>query len=379
MDFSNVMLFGFIVFLAYQINKTNKLQRSQEALFEHTKTLYAQKDDGEIYRHTPTVSQAPDTFTAPISGLHHHIGSFDHPKVIIRNHPQPPEHAPPLEPLTTPVGNLYAPDKKETFDSLVITDKTSEDLKRGIAKVTLENYILDDMGWSSIDNTRRSILNFYGPPGVGKTKAAMVLANELNLPLLHVDYSSIVSKWVGSTGRNLKKIFQTANQYGAIIFLDEADSLLNQRSENVESSNSEYLNQEKNILMQELDRYNGIVILTTNLFSNYDEALLRRISQHVEFQLPNEGLLQKLLSRHIPVKTKLDQSVNLQAVAKASAGLSGGDVKNLVREAIVQCVVDFKAGKTKSPKLTQQHLLNQVVEIRRGKDKHKGVRNKLGI
>jgi hypothetical protein len=369
-----------IGYLCYIIYKTNKDHKKDVLAFhvKHRLGAYSASADNESSSpHGITLDSATVTDTP--------YPNFRKASVIIRkpqtqNMDEETQQPPPFpEKLETPVGTLYSPHKNETLSSLILSEKTTSDLQRGMAKVTLENFILDDMGWESIDSTRRSILNFYGPPGVGKTKAAMVIANELKRPLLHVDYSKIVSKWVGSTGRNIKKIFDTASSYNAILFLDEADSLLNQRSENVESSNSEYLNQEKNVLMQELDRFNGVVILTTNLFTNYDAALLRRISQHVEFKLPDEALLLKLIEKHIPTKTKLDASVDLMAVAKASRGLSGGDIKNVIRESIVQCVLEFKSGKIKEPSLSQRHLLNQVGEIRSGKDKHKGVRNKLGI
>jgi SpoVK/Ycf46/Vps4 family AAA+-type ATPase len=279
----------------------------------------------------------------------------------------------------TEVGMIRLPNPLNTFESLILEEKTVRDLKKGLGKVTLDSYIRKDLGWDAIDSSRRTVLNFYGPPGTGKTKAAQVVANILEKKMLHVDYSAVVGKYVGETGKNLKKIFQIAKENDAIIFLDEADSLLNKRSSDIKSPHGEYLNQEKNILMQELDKFDGVVILTTNLFANYDDALIRRIAQHVAFNLPSLELRAQLIESHIPKEVKLADNVKLTDIAKIAQGFSGGDIKNLVHDALVQCALDVKSGELASPQLTLENLTEQVTEIKSTNNKHKCALNRMGL
>jgi SpoVK/Ycf46/Vps4 family AAA+-type ATPase len=284
-----------------------------------------------------------------------------------------------LKEKMTEVGMIRLPNPLNTFESLILEEKTVRDLKKGLGKVTLDSYIRKDLGWDAIDSSRRTVLNFYGPPGTGKTKAAQVVANILEKKMLHVDYSAVVGKYVGETGKNLKKIFQIAKENDAIIFLDEADSLLNKRSSDIKSPHGEYLNQEKNILMQELDKFDGVVILTTNLFANYDDALIRRIAQHVAFNLPSLELRAQLIESHIPKEVKLADNVKLTDIAKIAQGFSGGDIKNLVHDALVQCALDVKSGELASPQLTLENLTEQVTEIKSTNNKHKCALNRMGL
>ena len=126
---------------------------------------------------------------------------------------------------------------------------------------------------------------FSGPSGTGKTLSAEVLARELNLDLYRVDLSSTVSKYIGETEKNLKKIFDAADQGGCVLLFDEADSVFGKRGE-VRDSNDRYANTQVNYLLQRLETFNGLALLTTNLESSMDVAFMRRLQFVINFRAP---------------------------------------------------------------------------------------------
>ncbi len=169
-------------------------------------------------------------------------------------------------------------------------------------------------------------MNFYGPPGTGKTRAALGIALRLGKPLYQVDYSAVISKYLGDTAKHIKAAFQAACEHGAILFFDEADSLLSKRVSTGESCSTS-INQNRNCLMQELDRFDGVVIVTTNLFENYDPALLRRIQRHIKFRVPDASMRRELFALHLPNPDRV--TGDYAVLAALSRGLSGGDILNV--------------------------------------------------
>jgi len=129
---------------------------------------------------------------------------------------------------------------------------------------------------------RRGVALFHGARGTGKTLAAETLARELGLQLLRIDLASVVSKYIGETEKNLAAVFDQAERSGAILFFEEADALFGKRSE-VEDSHDRYANIEVSSLLQRIEDYNGIAILTSNARQNIDPAFLRRLRFVVEF------------------------------------------------------------------------------------------------
>jgi ATP-dependent 26S proteasome regulatory subunit len=118
-------------------------------------------------------------------------------------------------------------------------------------------------------------------------------------PLYQVGCSAVISKYLGDTAKHIKLAFERAPHHGAVLFLDEADSLLSRRV-SLDESCATSINQNRNTLMQELDRFEGVVVMTTNLFGNYDDALLRRVQRHIQFRLPNASMRRELLALHLP-------------------------------------------------------------------------------
>ena len=172
---------------------------------------------------------------------------------------------------------------------------------------------------------------FAGQPGTGKTMAAEVLATDLGLELYKIDLSSIVSKYIGETEKNLEKIFREGATSNAILFFDEADSLFGKRSQ-VKDSHDRYANIEISYLLQRMEEYDGIVILATNLRKNLDDAFIRRLHGAIEFPMPEELDRLEIWQRTFPPEAPLDANADLGFLANKFK-LSGGNIKNIVLEA----------------------------------------------
>jgi SpoVK/Ycf46/Vps4 family AAA+-type ATPase len=190
---------------------------------------------------------------------------------------------------------------------------------------------------------------FDGPPGTGKTLCAELLAAELGRPLYRVHIPNVVSKWVGETEKNISEIFARARSVQSVLLFDEADSLFSARTE-VRSSNDRFANQEVNLLLQEIERSDGIVILTTNLFGGLDEALRRRIQYRVTFPMPGAAERARIWERLVPAETPLAADVNFERMG-ALYEFAGGAIKNAVVRASYRAWEDGGG-------LTQGHLID---------------------
>ncbi len=174
---------------------------------------------------------------------------------------------------------------------------------------------------------------FAGPPGTGKTLLANAIANELGKVLYRVDLSRIVDKYIGETEKNLGKIFDEASKAQAIILFDEADALFAKRTE-VKSSNDRHANQEINYLLQKLESYNGITILTTNLSKSIDDAFRRRIRFIVDFPMPDARARASLWKRMIPPEAPIEKGIRWSWLADTFE-MSGGHIRNAVLKASI--------------------------------------------
>ncbi|MEP0916874.1 ATP-binding protein [Leptolyngbya sp. DQ-M1] len=168
---------------------------------------------------------------------------------------------------------------------------------------------------------------FSGLPGTGKTMAAEVIAQELQLDLYQIDLSQIVSKYIGETEKNLDRIFTAAANSNAILLFDEADALFGKRSE-VQDSHDRYANIEIGYLLQKMEEYEGIAILTTNLRSSLDDAFVRRLRFMIDFPLPNERDRLCIWERIFPAATPRSPDVDLSAMARRFE-ISGANIRNI--------------------------------------------------
>lgn len=175
---------------------------------------------------------------------------------------------------------------KYTWDDLVMPDGQIELLKAACNQVKFKHKVYDKWGFSEKNHYGQGVsMLFYGPPGTGKTMTAQVIANELNMEIYKVDLSTVMSKYIGETEKNLSVIFDEVKKSNSILFFDEADSLFGKRTE-TKDSNDKYANAETSYLLQKMEEYSGIVILATNYMQNFDEAYKRRIKYMIHFSFP---------------------------------------------------------------------------------------------
>ena len=170
---------------------------------------------------------------------------------------------------------------------------------------------------------------FSGPSGTGKTLAAEVLANELRLDLHRVDLSQVVSKYIGETEKNLRRVFDAADEGATVLLFDEADALFGKRSD-VKDSHDRYANVEISYLLQRVEAYRGLAILTTNMRAAVDTAFLRRLAFVVEFPFPDAPLRQEIWRRMFPAATPTE-GLDWEQLARLS--LAGGNIRNVALSA----------------------------------------------
>lgn len=171
---------------------------------------------------------------------------------------------------------------------------------------------------------------FHGPPGTGKTLTATLLGNEFNRPVYRIDLSQVVSKYIGETEQNLEKIFSYAENKDWILLFDEADALFGKRT-NVKSSNDRYANQEVSYLLQRVENFNGLVILTSNFKNNIDDAFLRRFNAVIKFSKPTAEERTKLWNNTLPKNIETEKEAVLKIASQYE--LTGAQIVSAVMHA----------------------------------------------
>ena len=174
---------------------------------------------------------------------------------------------------------------------------------------------------------------FYGPPGTGKTLTANVLGNETGKDVYKIDLSMVVSKYIGETEKNLELLFARAEDKNWILFFDEADAIFGKRTD-VRDAHDKYANQEVSYLLQRIEDFNGLVILTTNTRKSIDEAFVRRFNDIVKFTVPNEVERKEIWQQSFPQESDFDDIPN--KVKKYE--LTGGNIINVIHFASIQAV-----------------------------------------
>ena len=181
---------------------------------------------------------------------------------------------------------------------------------------------------------------FHGPSGTGKTLAASAIAHKLGMPLLRTDLSLVMDKYVGETEKHLGRLFRSARENHCVLLFDEADSLFGKRAQ-VSSGNDRYANLSTSYLLQEIEQYDGVAILSTNLLSNFDEAFLRRLHYIVRFGLPDAGLREILWRRMLPPE-RCGEEIPYAQLAQAE--LSPARIVSAVRGAYVAAAAAGRQG-----------------------------------
>lgn len=213
------------------------------------------------------------------------------------------------------------------WDDLVLPRKQKEALKSACNQVEFSHQVYDLWGFErKIAYGKGVSMLFYGPPGTGKTMGAQVIANQLSMELYKVDLSSVMSKYIGETEKNLGKIFDEVKKSRSILFFDEADALFGKRTE-VKDSHDKYANAETAYLLQKIEEYQGVVILATNYMQNFDEAFKRRIKFIIEFPFPLAPCRLEMWRKVFPENTPLEE-LDYDYLAEQFE-LSGSSIKNI--------------------------------------------------
>ncbi|MDP9343489.1 MAG: ATP-binding protein [Actinomycetota bacterium] len=221
-------------------------------------------------------------------------------------------------------------DPDATWEDLVLPAMQMDTLREVAAHVRHRRLVYDTWGFAR--KSRRGLgisALFAGPSGTGKTMAAEVLANELRLDLYRIDLSQVVSKYIGETEKNLRRVFDAAEEGGSILLFDEADALFGKRSE-VKDSHDRYANIEVSYLLQRMESYRGLAILTTNLKSALDTAFLRRLRFVMQFPFPEAAQRAEIWRRIFPEGAPLD---GLDVHRLARLNVAGGNIRNIALSA----------------------------------------------
>lgn len=234
-----------------------------------------------------------------------------------------------------------------TWDDIVLPDMQHALLREMAAQVRLRHTVYHDWGFGAMSARGLGISAlFAGASGTGKTMAAEVIANDLQLDLYRIDLSAVVSKYIGETEKHLRRIFDAAERGGAILLFDEADALFGKRSE-VKDSHDRHANIEVSYLLQRMEAYQGLAILTTNMKDALDDAFLRRIRFIVPFDFPTHTERARIWSQIFPSQTPTD---GLDAGKLAQMNIAGGSIRNIALRAA------FMAAATHEP-VSMNHIL----------------------
>jgi SpoVK/Ycf46/Vps4 family AAA+-type ATPase len=230
------------------------------------------------------------------------------------------------------LGMFVVESPRRRLADLVIPAGTLLQLKSLLTKIKYHHVLYEDFGLREIDPYGgRTAINLYGPPGTGKSFAADAIASELGMGIIRANYAEIESKYVGETAKNIKAAFQKAKETQALLFFDEADSILGRRLSNITQSTDHAVNVSRSVMLLELDHFSGVTVFATNLASNYDTAFIRRILGHIEMPLPDAISRSRLWQYHMPSQLPVQLNAeDRERLVLETEGLSGGDILNIV-------------------------------------------------
>ncbi len=225
------------------------------------------------------------------------------------------------------------------WNDIVLPPEQLAILREIVATVRGRHIVLNEwgVGQKLVPSDGITIL-FAGQPGTGKTMAAEVIAAELGLDLYKIDLSTIVSKYIGETEKNLEKIFSEAQSSNAILFFDEADAIFGKRSE-VKDAHDRYANIEISYLLQRMEAYDGVTILATNLRANLDDAFTRRLQFALDFPFPDEEYRQRIWQTLFPPDVPRSADLDFGILARRFK-LAGGNIRNIIVSAAYLAAAD---------------------------------------
>lgn len=250
---------------------------------------------------------------------------------------------------------------------VILSESTSLQLQECLAKLRFHRTIYTDWNFASVDPMGLcTVLNFYGPPGTGKTLAAEALAGQLGLQFLPLGISELESKFMGETAKNIRTAFDAARDEQALLFFDEADTLLGKRLSSVTQGVDNEVNAMRSTLLIELERFDGIVVFATNFERNYDTAFRSRISYHIHFDLPDNAARRRLLERLFVAGIPLDgdRTQLLTHCTTLTDGLSGRELRTCLRLALPKALLAAEQAGL-PPAVGIQHMEQAIAEVRK--------------
>ncbi|HEV2764976.1 MAG TPA: ATP-binding protein, partial [Pyrinomonadaceae bacterium] len=228
-----------------------------------------------------------------------------------------------------------------SWGDLVVDSVTANELYDLERRCRLREQLIEHVGTGFRNSVNRGVRAlFNGPSGTGKTLAAKILASVLQTDVYRVDLASVVNKYIGETEKNLSQLLARAEELDVILLVDEGDALMTNRTD-VKSANDRYANLETNYLLQRLENYEGVVIITTNAGNRIDQAFQRRFDMTISFQPPDAAERRAIWQRHLPDTHRVSPA-RLQEIS-AQCALTGGQIRNAVLYATL-LAVDGGAG-----------------------------------
>ena len=241
----------------------------------------------------------------------------------------------------TPALNILPMEPKYNFNQMVLNKTVKSSLESCMSMIKNMDKIYKEWGFEEIDPVQKSVLNFFGPPGTGKTMAAHAIAAELGRKILAVNYAEIESKFVGEAPKNLISAFEIAKKESCVLFFDEADSFLGKRITSVSSSSDQAVNSLRSQMLILLETFDITVIFATNLNENYDKAFDSRILCSIKFELPDRELRKQSIAKMIPSKAPINREILtdelLYKLSDLTEGFSHRELKNAALMVLTEC------------------------------------------
>lgn len=235
--------------------------------------------------------------------------------------------------------HFYMVNPSKGLSSVVLSPENREKIRMAISQLKNSKLFYKKWGFDRVlEKGKGMVMLFYGPPGTGKTLTAEAIAKELKKELYIINVAGILSMWVGETEKNITSAFKIAQKEDPVLLFDEADSLLQTRASN---PNFNYHNREVNTLLQQIEEYEGLLILITNMWGLLDSALERRIAIKLKFDKPDKEMRKRIWRKLIPKNLPLNPDVDIDLLAERFE-LTGGEIKNVILNAARRALVRRK-------------------------------------
>ncbi len=254
---------------------------------------------------------------------------------------------------------------RRTFADVILPPATRRTLEQALAHVTSFDLIYRQWGLGERHTSGIALaFNFAGSSGTGKTICAEAVAHRLGRRLMVVRYAEVESMWMGETPKNVAAVFRLAREQNAVLLFDEADAIASRRSTSVDHSFQRESNAVVSVLLQELERFNGVVIFATNMAVNFDPAFERRIRTHVLFEMPGVAEREQIWRVQMHPRTPLASDVDFRALAERY-DVSGGDIHNAVLKAAMAAAAE--PGPASAKQIQQRHLEEGIRDVLAGR------------